>query len=81
MTTQTLIGEWFDEGKRFKATHLIVVCDTYDHEDYPVYAFSEQGARQVVAEHNGVNMQRVMEVYNLSLSKAKQLAEHRAMHF
>lgn len=28
---------WLAQGKRLKATHLIVVCDTYDYEDYPVF--------------------------------------------
>lgn len=37
MTTQDDIREWFLAGTELAATHLIVVCDTFDHEDYPVY--------------------------------------------
>ena len=32
------IKGWLDEGRKRKdITHMIVVCDTWDHEDYPVY--------------------------------------------
>jgi|ERR1039458_6306432 hypothetical protein len=46
MTTKEDLRRWFNEGVELKATHMIVVCDTFDHEDYPVYvkqvALSEQ---------------------------------------
>ena len=79
-TTREEIANWFDRGKAEGQTHMIVVCDTFDHEDYPVYAGSDKEALQQYAEHNGKNMQRVMEVYDLRLDKAMQLAEFRAMH-
>ncbi len=31
------IKRWFRNGKKNGATHMIVVCDTFDYEDYPVY--------------------------------------------
>lgn len=37
MTTQSQIRDWFQEGVHLGASHLVVVCDTFDHEDYPVY--------------------------------------------
>lgn len=80
--TRADIAGWFDAGRRRKATHLIVMCDTFDHDDYPVYAMSAAEAKHKLAEvfAGRDNMQRVMEVYDLSLNKAMQLAEHRAMH-
>ena len=36
-TTRNEIRGWLKRGQRQKATHVIVVCDTFDHEDYPVY--------------------------------------------
>lgn len=80
MTTQADIAGWFDEGKKHGHTHLLVVCDTFDHEDYPVYASSDAEALAQYAHYNGLNMQRVMEVYDLHKDKAAQLAEHRSMH-
>jgi len=37
MTTKENIQQWFEEGLELGASHLLVVCDTFDHEDYPVY--------------------------------------------
>jgi hypothetical protein len=62
---------WFDRGIAEGATHMVVVCDTFDHEDYPVYCNSEKEAREKYA--NPGNMQRVMEVYHLSSDKASQM--------
>jgi len=57
---------------------MIVVCDTFDHEDYPVYAAT---AEECVATYKAPGeMQRVMEVYDLAADKAAQLREARAMH-
>ncbi|MFA5987212.1 MAG: hypothetical protein WC797_00990 [Candidatus Paceibacterota bacterium] len=80
-TTQNMIREWFIRGKKMHATHLIVVCDTFEWEDYPVFVTKKQNVHEVYTEHNGSNMQKVMEVYNLSMDMEKQLAEHRAFHF
>ena len=63
------------------ATHMIVVCDTFDHDDYPVYVKKGQHVREIEAEYNGKNMQCVMEVYNLKKSIKKQLAEHRSFNY
>ncbi len=79
-TTRQDISSWFDQGVKKKATHLIVVCDTFDHEDYPVYAANEAEASKKYTEYNGPNMQRVMEVYDLRMNKEQQLNEHRAFN-
>lgn len=80
MTTEAEIGQWFDRGKTEGATHLIVVVDTFDHEDYPVFAASDEDCLRKYDEHDGPNMQRVMEVYDLRGDRAAQLAEFRAFH-
>lgn len=81
MTTKDDIRRWLERGKEDGATHLIVVCDTYDHVDFPVYVLPGQDARKVMEGYNGHNMQRVMEVYNLSMDWNKQLSEHRSFNF
>ncbi len=78
--TKEDIEGWVDEGIAQGATHVVIVCDDFDYEDYPVYVMPSQNAQEVVDGHNGVNMQRVMEVYDLSLSIEDQLLEHRAWH-
>lgn len=61
------IKRWFESAEKRGSTHMIVYCDDFDFEDYPVYMPSELEARRHVDEHNGKNMQRVMEVYKIEL--------------
>lgn len=76
------ISQWFDEGKKEGATHMIVACDTFDWEDYPVFVNSETEAREEVKRlQTGDNMQRVMEVYDLRKGKQDQLNAQRAWNF
>ena len=75
------IRRWLNKGKKCGATHVIVVCDTYDWEDYPVYVAPDENVRKKYAEHNGPNMQKVMEVYSLKIDIEKQLSERRSFHF
>ena len=77
--TKDEISDWFDRGVAQKATHMIVVCDTYGHEDYPCFANSDAGAIELHSYYDGKNMQRVMEVYDLRANKTEQMNEHRAM--
>lgn len=79
--THNDIRNWLDRGIKDGATHVIIVCDTYDFEDYPVYVMPEQSAVEEYSRNHGTNMQKVMEVYNLSLDIDIQLSEHRAMNF
>lgn len=81
MTTKHDISRWFLAGVAKKATHMIVVCDTFDHDDYPVYVGTCQDVRRVEADYNGKNMQRVMEVYNMSADMETQLAQKRAFNY
>jgi hypothetical protein len=80
-TTREDIRSWLERAKAKGATHMIVVCDTYDYEDYPVEVMPGQDARKVYNDHNGPNMTRAMEIYNLSMDIEKQLLEHRAHNF
>lgn len=77
MTTHDEISEWFDRGVSQGAAHMIVVCDTCDHEDYPVFSTGDEETRAAYAQYNGQNMQRVMEVYDLPDDKVAQLNERR----
>lgn len=81
-TTLEEIQGWFRAGVEQGATHLIVLCDTFSHEDYPVYVSPGQDARQVVAEHTAKAMTSLMEVYNLGLGMdAQRGAGGRALCF
>lgn len=79
-TTREEIRAWLSEGKAQGATHTIVVCDTYDYEDYPVHVMPGEDARAKYEEYNGKNMQRVMEVYSHAIDHESQLSSPRAFN-
>ena len=62
---------------------MIVVCDTYDWEDFPIYVSKDESVHKVYDANNGVNMQQIMEVYSFSdkYTKEGQLNERRAFHY
>ena len=75
--TRSEISKWFDEGILKGAKHMLVICDTYDYEDYPLYTTTDS---ECLAKHRFPGeMQRVMEVYDLSSDKAIQMMQGRAM--
>lgn len=80
---RTQLEQWFDEGVRQGATHMVVVCDTFDYDDYPVYVMpdGDKNAREVAEQYRGKNMQKVMEVYDLQMDKAMQMREVRTFHY
>ena len=80
-TSKEAIRHWLKEGKKNGATHVIIVCDTFDYEDYPVYVEPGQDVRKVAEEFNGKNMQKIMEVYSLKLDIEAQLKEYRAFNW
>jgi hypothetical protein len=65
---------WIIEGLRRGATHVIVVTDTFDYSDYPVYVQPEEDFATIRAKYNGQNMQRVMESFDLTEDLVKRLA-------
>ena len=81
VTTKAEIKSWLEEGKAAGATHVIVVCDTFDWEDYPVFVSPHEDPRAVYDRYDDKNMQKVMEVYNTAMDLDAQLAEDRAWHF
>lgn len=78
MTTREDIAAWFDEGVQTGAKQMLVICDTFDWGDYPVYTHSEDECLR--RYHNPSETQKVMEVYDLGADKATQLAMHRCMN-
>lgn len=80
-TSKFEISQWFDQGVAKGATHMVVVCDTYDHEDYPVYVLPTEDVHAVEAQYRKASMQVVMEVYDLRADKNKQLDEDRSFNY
>ena len=78
-TTIHDIRRWLERGKENGATHVIVVCDTFDHKDYPVFVMPEENVREKEKKYK--NMQRVMEVYSINKDGDSQLNKMRAFHY
>lgn len=79
-TSRAEIHEWLKSAKEEGATHVIVVCDTFDHSDFPVLVRPGEDAHDRCAQYDGKNMQRVMEIYALHLPLEAQLNEARSFH-
>jgi hypothetical protein len=79
MTTKKMLSDWFDEGVKYNKDFMIIICDTYDWEDYPAYCFAKT-FDATYKEYKIANMQEIMEVYDLSMDKESQLKEGRAHH-
>jgi hypothetical protein len=71
---------WLDEGLKLGATHLIVVVDKV-WDDFPVYVMPGEDSRDVAALYQGIDRQRIMEVYSLAMDLEAQLDEFRAFHW
>ena len=79
-TTVNHIRTWLSQATK-EHTHMIVVCDTFDHEDYPEFVKKGEDAKEKAKKIQNWPMQRIMEVYDLALDLEKQLAETRAFHY
>ncbi|MCK9437416.1 MAG: hypothetical protein M0Q12_09430 [Synergistaceae bacterium] len=75
------IEKWFKAGLAQEASHMIVVCDTYDWTDYPVYVSQGQDPKGIKLHYNRAAMQRVMEVYNLNMDMEIQLNQYRSFNY
>lgn len=76
MTSKTEIRRWLKAGQKKGATHMLVVCDTFDWEDYPVYVMPHHDVQKTRERYERVSMQKV-ECYSFALDIEAQLGEHR----
>ena len=80
-TTREDIQRWMDRRNE-NDTHLIIVTDTFDYEEYPVFVKNTEDVSNKVNEYNSKSMQNVMEVYSFTgkYSIESQLKEYRSYH-
>lgn len=77
-TTKNDIRNWLKEKDKSEVSHVLIVCDTFDHSDYPVQVPIGKHVDDIISQYHGSDMQKVMEVYNLNMDIEEQLNEHRA---
>lgn len=80
MTSRDEIATWFDRGVSEGCRYMIVVCDSFDHDDYPVYVQPQEDFWKKHDHYDGLNMQRIMEVYDLQEDKAAQMSSRRVFN-
>ena len=76
-TTMEEIRTWLSRREPHH-THMIVVCDGFDYEDFPIWVDDSLKCQEVVDMIIRQPMQRIMEVYNLGEDLETQLNELRA---
>lgn len=76
-TTKDTIRRWLANAPA-DTGHMFVVCDTFDWEDYPVYIPKDDDVSKAVKDRHGVNMQKIMEIYDMDEGWEYQLNVTRA---
>lgn len=66
MTTLSDIARWKQTAAEKKAAHIIVVCDTFDWSDYPVYVSKGESLDDIKARCASQPMSKIMEVITLN---------------
>lgn len=84
MTTRAEIKKWLDDGVKRNCAHVVVLCDPFDHDDYPAYFFAYENVRRYVencekARSANAMAPRVVEVYWLG-GTPEQLEQQLDMH-
>ncbi len=77
------IKSWFDEALKNKCTHLIIVTDTYDYSNHPVYVNEVEDVRKIADQiTNERNMEKVEEVYLMSMGwKSQSRSQRKVRNF
>ena len=79
-TTQG-IRSWLLDAIMEDATHVVVVCDQFDYEDYPVQVMPGEDVHEVEERFREASMQKVMEVYWLGGDIEEQLSQRRSFTY
>lgn len=82
MITSNDLMRWFKKGVEDKQRWMVIICDTFDYGDYPCYFTDSEKKRcteRIKAARQGDNMQRLMEVYDLSLPMDEQFVDGKLM--
>lgn len=72
--TRQNLEKWYSRGKEQKSEYLIVVCDTFSYEDYPVFS-SKENFKEKFRNHDGFNMQKIIGVFDLSADLDEQIEQ------
>lgn len=71
------VRAWFNDGKQAEASFMIVVYDTLNGIDYPIFVDDPDKVKNAISDVSRAPMQRLLEIYNLNEDRNTQLAENR----
>ena len=66
----------FEVGRKEGYDYMLYVEDSFDYNYYPVYT-NKVDFHKVFKAYHRVNMQKVIEIYDLAKHKDEQLSAHR----
>lgn len=69
------IRNWFRRGARAGHAYMLVICDQFEWEDYPVFVDTAEEASKKKRAPGAI--QKAMEIYDLRAAEDAQLAMHR----
>lgn len=72
------VRKWLENGRKRRASHVIVAYNQRDKDFRPVYVSTGQSVRSKLSDVNSDFALRAVEVYNLSMDTEKQLLQARA---
>lgn len=75
-TTLDELRAWVARGKADNARYMLVVCDTYDWENYPVYVMQNTDVVAEYKRYHGPQMQKVVEVYGYDKDTLVYIGDH-----
>lgn len=78
--TKARIRDWLERGNDRDADYMIVCEDTFSHEYYPSYVYSESELRKELDIIKGKDMNAAKEVYSFNHDFNEQLNESRAWY-
>lgn len=70
-TSVDTLRQWFDDGLAAGAKYMVIVCDTFDWSDFPLFYTTEDAAQRRVSSPGP--MEKIMEVYDLTADRESQL--------
>lgn len=70
--TRLEIAQWYNQGVEDGARYMIIACDEFDHDNYPVYADTAKEVHDEYDRLMAAPMSGIDEIYDLQGNKLKQ---------
>jgi len=77
VASRTDVDRWIATAKEEGNKFIISVCDTFDYDDYPMYAKDEKELEKKKEEVRNASMQRINEVITINEDGSVYECEHK----